>query len=424
MLRNVARKFLSNKSGNFAMIFGLTLLPIMFVSGIALDYSGISRERSRLQETADSAAIFAVKQLENAGYSESDLMGEAKDVVVANFDIAGNVTTDVDLDPANNILTVDLTKGYVPSFLQIMRPGPFDMHVTAKVNYDETLGGRKCIVTLSPTGKGVFSFNGNANIEARNCSVHVNSASADAVDLNGNAFIHSAENCFVGGVQSGLAAIDPPPLDYCRPIPYPFKDYATPTVGPCTYTNMKVKGKTANLTPGVYCGGLDVASGVDVTLAPGLYIIKDGRFKTTGNVTITGNKVTFYFVGNNVALQFSGGTEFSLIAMDQATASLKAGGKLAGFIVFFDQNATSTYTNAFSGGDFTYFEGVMNFGYHDLDINGNGEVNSHSPYSGIVANTIILNGNGTINFTIDPNATNLPILEELYYKQILVRLIE
>jgi Putative Flp pilus-assembly TadE/G-like len=414
--------FLFDRSGNFAIIFGLTILPIMFTAGLALDYGGISRERSRLQETADSAAIFAVKELEKPGYSESDLIGEAKDVVVANFDIDGNVATDVDLDPAANILTVNLTKGYVPSFLQLMRPGPFDMNVTAKVNYDEVYGGRKCIITLSPTGKAVFTFNGNASIEARNCSVQVNSDSSDAVDLNGGAFIHSQENCFVGGVQSGLSRIDPPPLDYCHNVPDPFKDYATPPVGPCDYTNLKVKGKTANLTPGVYCGGLDIASGVDVTLAPGLYTIKDGKFKTTGNVTVFGDKVTFYFVGNDVALQFSGGTEFYLTAMDAATAA--GTGMGGGFIVFFDQNVNSTLTSAFSGGDFTYFEGVMYFGYHDLDINGNGEVNSHSPYSGIIANTIILNGNGTINFTIDPSATDLPILEELYYKQIQVRLIE
>lgn len=55
-----------------------------------------------------------------------------------------------------------------------------------------------------------------------------------------------------------------------------------------------------------------------------------------------------------------------------------------------------------------------------MTIDGEGGVISASPYS---ANTLAINGNGMINFTIDPDHTELPILEELYYKSVTPRLI-
>ena len=44
------------------------------------------------------------------------------------------------------------------------------------------------------------------------------------------------------------------------------------------------------LQPGVYCGGMSFSGPVNVTFAPGLYMIKDGVITETGG-TFTGNGV-------------------------------------------------------------------------------------------------------------------------------------
>jgi len=49
--------FMRAKSGNVAMIFALALLPLVLVAGIALEYSGASAVRVKLQAATDAAAL-------------------------------------------------------------------------------------------------------------------------------------------------------------------------------------------------------------------------------------------------------------------------------------------------------------------------------------------------------------------------------
>lgn len=402
--------FLSDRRGNFTTTFGLTIFPILLMAGIAVDYSLISQEESKLQETADSAAFFAVKELEKAGKSENDLKEEAHDAVDSNFTIEGDVT--VHLDSQANLLTVQLSKQYQPAFLKLVHPDPMQINVTATVAYTQVYEGAKCFMSLSETGKGVLNLNGNAVIDAPTCGVHVNSSSSDAVDLNGSGTSITAQsNCFVGGVQSGYSRIQPPLEDECHVLPDPFDEYPLPSFGNCDHYSYKVNAnKSVTLEPGVYCDNLSIGSGADVTFAPGLYVIKDGRFKTTGGATLSGDGVSFLFTGDDVAVDFSGGTTFHLVAMDS--------GELAGFLFFFDPDADLTQTSSFSGNSSTYFEGILHFGRRDVSVSGGGVVNTGSPLSVLIANTITLNGNAQINFAVDEDATDLPIPDEIYNKSI------
>jgi hypothetical protein len=385
---------------------------------LALDYSKIQRERWRLQETADSSALYAVKELEKAGVTENDLQRTGEDVAFANLMLDGSA--EFELDKTSKTVRVDMSRPYQPTFLALVHPEPVTIAVVSEVLYSIKYKGMKCFISLSETGRGVLNLNGNAIIDAEDCAVQVNSDSDDAVDLNGNGtWIRSANNCFVGGVESGLNRIYPPPEEVCGVMKDPFDQWETPEVtqGKCDFNNFRVNAnRTVTMQPGVYCGGISIGSGAKVTLSPGVYIIKDGEFKTTGTVSMVGNGVTFFFTGNDVALNFSGGTTFNLKAYDQ--------GPLAGFLIFFAQGADKKLANAFSGNSSTYFEGILYFGRRDVTVNGEGDVNTGSPYSALIADTVTLNGNAQINFKVDKNATNLPVPDELYNKAIVARLIQ
>ena len=130
---------------------------------------------------------------------------------------------------------------------------------------------------------------------------------------------------------------------------------------------------------------------------------------------MTGDGVTFYFTGEDVRLNINGGANFDFTAMST--------GKLTGFIFYFDPNSPiSQVASEFSGNSDTYFEGILYFGNHDVDINGEGAVNTTSPFSIMVADTIKMNGDATITFNVDVTKTDLIPPPELYYRHVSARI--
>jgi Flp pilus assembly protein TadG len=55
-----ARQFFRDPRGNVAIIFALSLLPIVFMAGMGLDFSSAIEKRARLNAAADAAALAAV----------------------------------------------------------------------------------------------------------------------------------------------------------------------------------------------------------------------------------------------------------------------------------------------------------------------------------------------------------------------------
>src|SRR6185369_10663819 len=105
-------------------------------------------------------------------------------------------------------------------------------------------------------------------------------------------------------------------------------DLAAPTYSGCDFLNKKVSGGSATLTPGVYCGGIDVSGGSTVTFSPGVYVLDAGGMKISSS-TIIGDGVGFYntsSTGSNYKVfDFSGGS----VAQLKAATS----GPLAGIIL-------------------------------------------------------------------------------------------
>jgi Flp pilus assembly protein TadG len=60
MFRTPIERFLHQTQGNVAMTFALSLVPLVFLSGMALDYASSTSRLQRLNAAADSAALAAV----------------------------------------------------------------------------------------------------------------------------------------------------------------------------------------------------------------------------------------------------------------------------------------------------------------------------------------------------------------------------
>lgn len=60
MFADLLRRFLRNREGNVALIFALSLVPAIFLIGMALDFSSAIQKRTLLNAAADAAALAAV----------------------------------------------------------------------------------------------------------------------------------------------------------------------------------------------------------------------------------------------------------------------------------------------------------------------------------------------------------------------------
>src|SRR5262249_60889217 len=80
------------------------------------------------------------------------------------------------------------------------------------------------------------------------------------------------------------------------------------------------------LPPGVHCAGLTSLPGATATLAPGIYVMKNGPLLVMNHATLTGDHVGFYFVGDLSTMTLSPASQINLTAPKD--------GPMAGFLFF------------------------------------------------------------------------------------------
>ncbi len=105
---DVMSRFAANKSGNVAIIFGVSLFPLLMSLGIVIDYSRGMDEKSRLDAAIDAAVLFASTKAAQNGYKNTftEELAAAQSFFNAQVGSVPNVTINpitltVGKDPAN-----------------------------------------------------------------------------------------------------------------------------------------------------------------------------------------------------------------------------------------------------------------------------------------------------------------------------------
>jgi Flp pilus assembly protein TadG len=96
------QQFGNDKSGAVAILFGLSLVPIILLTGAAIDYGRSSAARTELQTAIDSAALHGTKIQQN--FNDTDLTVKLRQMTDANF----NTNTGASIS-AFNMMRVDTT---------------------------------------------------------------------------------------------------------------------------------------------------------------------------------------------------------------------------------------------------------------------------------------------------------------------------
>jgi Flp pilus assembly protein TadG len=81
-------RFWCDPSGQFAILFSLLLIPVLAGVGLSIDYTYLSQAQRRLQDSADTAALFAAREYKvNGVMPAKDMAGK---FLVTNFEQTGS----------------------------------------------------------------------------------------------------------------------------------------------------------------------------------------------------------------------------------------------------------------------------------------------------------------------------------------------
>ncbi len=95
------KRFFSNTDGNFGIIFGLMLAPMIGLAGAAIDYSMLHNRQSKIQSAADTAFLAAAKDAPTS----TEFYRLAENYLAANLD-GIEVETIAKANPKNVSLSI------------------------------------------------------------------------------------------------------------------------------------------------------------------------------------------------------------------------------------------------------------------------------------------------------------------------------
>lgn len=85
--------FWGDTSGNFGLTFAIMVVPVMLAGGLAVDYVGMSLEKSELQNAADSAALAVARE---GNLTKEQALQIARSTIAANYGFtAAQVSVDL-----------------------------------------------------------------------------------------------------------------------------------------------------------------------------------------------------------------------------------------------------------------------------------------------------------------------------------------
>jgi hypothetical protein len=316
----------------------------------------------------------------------------------------------------------------------IVTPTLTDISVTAVARSSGAT--RVCVVGLDPSAADAIHLDNSAQILAGNCSVYANSTSPSAIRADGGSKITSLLTCTAGGYRGyGSNYAPSAPLTDCPRVPDPLADRPPPVVESCPKKPLKIKKQTTTLNPGTYCGGLYIENGANVTLNPGIYVMKDGPLvigpakpgaKGTDKLqdkdddgtpasrgSVKGSGVGFYFTG-----QLEPNDEGQLIAMrfeQNSVVELTAptNGSMSGLLLQEDRTVNSDRRYEVLSDGARRLVGTIYLPRGTFEVSANQSVADQSEYTAVVTKRLELFQAPNLVLNTRYGDTNVPVPDGL-----------
>ncbi len=392
-----------NRAGGFALQAAVFSPVLLGASAVTLDFMNYANHRSQLQEVADAAALAAVREAAIKGWNPTIAQSIANSFVASNFENDDGTSSTIykavaNPDETTRSVKVVVTQDHYPYFAARFFPTPqiaVDAVATSAASKDNI-----CVIALEETKDRALSLKTQSSLVAPTCAVYSNSNHNFGMEALGNAKIDAALICSSGGRKGSDGNFVGNALTNCPKVEDPLIARPQPSVGGCTYSNREVNGIATTLSPGVYCGGLSIRAGSEVTFAPGIYIIKDGVLNVETNSRVYGRDVGFYFTGAVTYLQFLGSADIDLEGPKN--------GPMAGMLFY--QDPTSSYqTFTIASDNARNMVGVIYLPNGMLKVETNNPVSDESAYTALIVKRLRLDKGPNLVLNTAYGATDVPV---------------
>ncbi|MDE2476775.1 MAG: hypothetical protein KGO48_17100 [Alphaproteobacteria bacterium] len=396
-----ARIFAGSRSGNVAIIAGLSMTILVGFCGLGTDSAYWFYSSRSLHAAADIASFNAAVAL-NGGASGTALKTAATTAATGNgWNGTGTIT--VNNPPASgthestDAVEVILTETVPRYFTSIYSSTP----LTIQARSVATKNGSHvaCVLALSSTANQAINVSGGGNLSSPDCDIVSNSTSSTAINMSGSAKLSAPCIVTVGDASttSGLTLNKcTSPTEHAPVATDPYASIPAPSIpsGPC----IQLSGSPTTIQPGYYCKGLSVSWSGVTTFEPGLYYIDGGNFAISGQADVTGTGVTFYIAKGETAA-ISGGATANLTAPTSSTTwsgTSNSASTYSGLVFFGDRSATNG-NDDFSGGSNQSITGAIYFPTENVTFSGSNA--SSSQCTQLIASTVTISGSAAFNNT-------------------------
>ncbi len=398
------KRFADCVSGQFAMAAAI-LLPILAgITGGAMDLYIHQFQVTSLQNSADSAVLAAVREASLKGWNTQTAKAVADNFLSTTLAGIGMgnaaYTSNVKVDAAKRRVTVTVEQDdYGYFFLGYFKGTPqISVNATAQASGSTNV----CVIGLEQVDSGTVLMTQQALMTAGSCAVYSNSTARDGLESGGNAIMTANLACSAGGYAGASKNYKTMPISDCPQINDPLASRLPPTFSTsCNHKNYWVKSKsTVTLSPGVYCGGIDVGGNSAVVLKPGIYIIKDGPRDIYAGARFEGTGVGFYFTGKNAI--------FSAFGKSIVNLKAPASGSMAGLLMF--QDRTSDEADfVIKSQQARNLLGTIYLPNGNLIIDANNKIAEDSAYTAIVARRLQVGSSTDLVLNTDYSGTTVPV---------------
>ncbi len=393
------RRLGENQAGGTTVFIAVSLTVLLGAAAISIDYARAVAARQLLASAADAAVLAAASRLPDQASARSTALSYVeKNIAPSQY---GQVLRDEDVEfgiwdpacrrfrslgsgsgreyegeeddggggsspsscgsgPGSSLLgaapdAVRVTTRFSPEngnglntlFARVF--GRDSMEITASAVAGR--GGPPCVLALDPLASSAMSLGGRARVTAVGCGIQVNSTATSALRIKGWARLTASDICVAGRASAKRSAASPDPNEYCPAINDPLAGLKPPEVGACDHVGLSLRRTTTTLDPGVYCGGLNIGAGSDITLSPGLYIMQDGPLSLAARSSLSGSGVTMFLTGDKGLISFKG--------MSQINLTAPTSGAMEGVLFFQDPEFGGTHD--WGGWSTTSLQGVIYF---------------------------------------------------------------
>jgi Flp pilus assembly protein TadG len=394
--RRFVRRFARSERGGFGLWLGVAFPALSVLAFGAVELSEVSRERTRLQDTADAAVLMAAREL---SMGVTDGVEDRAEGFALNqlADVAARATVTADVKVSGAQATANLTSNRVGFFANMLPPGGFWTKVSAVAG--SQTGEPLCVLGLVADGSmgPVINVANASSLQAGGCTVHSNhNLQVSSTSSTGVA----AGKVTATGRATGT--ISPAPVNGASLVVDPFTGREFP-YGSCAGQTVRLKtydGGIQTVPEGRHCGGIQVEDETTLNLGPGVHYFEQGHLTLSQTSRLT---------GTNVVLVFGPGSKLNARGRSYVSLTGRESGPYAGMLIV----ATPTNDLPFEifSNAVDRLEGVVYLPAAMLIVNGAtaGEVAENSDWTVTVTKLLKIQGSAKLVIKTDYAASTVPL---------------